>query len=349
VPKGLNKNRVTRGKTVSSIENKSAGNWLNSDRRRLIVQEYGIFLAFLLLVAILSVSNEFFLTPGNISNVLLQTSINGILAIGMTFVILTRGIDLSVGSVVALAGMVSASFVTSSATAGIAGAPYPMALALAAGILVGVACGAVVGLIVSRFSVPAFVATLGMLSAARGATLIYGGGRPVPGLSAEFRWIGTGNILGIPMPVILLALVFGISWWVLTRTRFGRYIYAVGGNPHAAKTSGLNVSRIRFMVYVISGALSGLAGMILSARTGSALPQAGIAYELDAIAAVVIGGTSLSGGVGRVTGTLIGALIIGVMNNGLDLMGIQSYYQQVLKGALIVGAVMLDQKRNQGL
>jgi putative xylitol transport system permease protein len=326
---------MARGDTVSSAENNTASSWLNSDRRKLILQEYGIFLAFLLLVGILALSNEFFLTPGNISNVLLQTSINGILAIGMTFVILTRGIDLSVGSVVALAGMVSASFVTSSATAGIAGAPYPMVVALAAGILVGVACGALVGFIVSRFSVPAFVATLGMLSAARGATLIYGG--------------GTGNILGIPMPVILLALVFGVSWWVLTRTRFGRYIYAVGGNPHAAKTSGLNVTRIRFMVYVISGALSGLAGMILSARTGSALPQAGIAYELDAIAAVVIGGTSLSGGVGRVTGTLIGALIIGVMNNGLDLMGIQSYYQQVLKGALIVGAVMLDQKRNQGL
>jgi putative xylitol transport system permease protein len=340
---------MARGDTVSSAENNTASSWLNSDRRKLILQEYGIFLAFLLLVGILALSNEFFLTPGNISNVLLQTSINGILAIGMTFVILTRGIDLSVGSVVALAGMVSASFVTSSATAGIAGAPYPMVVALAAGILVGVACGALVGFIVSRFSVPAFVATLGMLSAARGATLIYGGGKPVPGLSPEFRWIGTGNILGIPMPVILLALVFGVSWWVLTRTRFGRYIYAVGGNPHAAKTSGLNVSRIRFMVYVISGALSGLAGMILSARTGSALPQAGIAYELDAIAAVVIGGTSLSGGVGRVTGTLIGALIIGVMNNGLDLMGIQSYYQQVLKGALIVGAVMLDQKRNQGL
>jgi putative xylitol transport system permease protein len=339
---------MARGDTVTSIENKTTSSWLNSDRRRMIVQEYGIFLAFLLLVAILSVSNEFFLTPGNISNVLLQTSINGVLAIGMTFVILTRGIDLSVGSVVALAGMVSASFVTSSATAGIAGAPYPMVVALAVGILVGVGCGALVGLIVSRFSVPAFVATLGMLSAARGATLIYGGGRPVPALSPEFRWIGTGNILGIPMPVILLAVVFLVSWWVLTRTRFGRYIYAVGGNPHAAKTSGLNVTRIRFMVYVISGALSGLAGMILSARTGSALPQAGIAYELDAIAAVVIGGTSLSGGVGRVTGTLIGALIIGVMNNGLDLMGIQSYYQQVLKGALIVGAVMLDQKRNQG-
>jgi len=334
---------------VSSIDNKPANSWLNSDRRRLIIQEYGIFLAFLLLAVILSLSNEYFLTPGNISNVLLQTSINGVLAIGMTFVILTRGIDLSVGSVVALAGIVSASFATTSATAGIAGGPYPFYVALAIGILVGLACGALVGLIVSRFAVPAFVATLGMLSAARGMTLIYGGGKPVPALTPEFRWLGTGNILGIPMPVMLLAIVFAISWWVLTRTRYGRYIYAVGGNPHAAKTSGINVTRMKFSVYMISGSLSGLAGMMLSARTGSALPQAGIAYELDAIAAVVIGGTSLSGGVGRVTGTLIGALIIGVMNNGLDLMGIQSYYQQVLKGALIVGAVMLDQKRNHGL
>ncbi|RYE75695.1 MAG: ABC transporter permease, partial [Hyphomicrobiales bacterium] len=211
-----------------------------------------------------------------------------------------------------------------------------------------VCTGALVGIIVSRFQVPAFVATLGMLSAARGMTLIYGGGKPVPSLIPEFRWIGTGNIVGIPLPVVILAVVFALSWWILTRTRFGRYIYAVGGNPHAAKTSGIDVVRIRFFVYVISGALSGLAGMILSARTGSALPQAGIAYELDAIAAVVIGGTGLSGGVGRVTGTLIGALIIGVMNNGLDLLGMQSYYQQILKGALIVGAVMLDQKRNHG-
>ncbi|WP_102959010.1 ABC transporter permease [Mangrovicella endophytica] len=327
---------------------KPATGWLGSEKRRLLVQEYGIFIAFLILVAILSVSNPYFLTAGNISNVLLQTSINGVLAIGMTFVILTRGIDLSVGSVVALAGIVSASFATTSATAMVPGGPYPVALALAVGILVGVVSGAIVGVIVSRFAVPAFVATLGMLSAARGATLIYGGGRPVPALLPEFRWIGTGNVFGIPMPVVILIVVFALSWWVLARTRFGRYIYAVGGNPHAAKTSGIDVTRTRFVVYVISGGLAGLAGMILSARTGSALPQAGIAYELDAIAAVVIGGTSLSGGVGRVTGTLIGALIIGVMNNGLDLMGIQSYYQQILKGALIVGAVMLDQKRNQG-
>lgn len=333
---------------MSTTDNNSSTAWLGSDRRRLIMQEYGIFLAFLLLAVILSVSNQYFLTPGNISNVLLQTSINGILAIGMTFVILTRGIDLSVGSVVALAGIVSASFATTSATAGIVGAPYSPFVALPIGLLVGIACGAIVGVIVSRFSVPAFVATLGMLSAARGMTLIYGGGKPVPALTPDFRWIGTGSVFGVPMPVVLFAVVFLVSWYVLNRTRFGRYIYAVGGNPHAANTSGINVSRLRFSVYVISGGLSGLAGMILSARTGSALPQAGIAYELDAIAAVVIGGTSLSGGVGRITGTLIGALIIGVMNNGLDLMGIQSYYQQVLKGALIVGAVMLDQKRNMG-
>jgi putative xylitol transport system permease protein len=293
------------------------------------------------------VSNPYFLTTGNISNVLLQTSINGVLAIGMTFVILTRGIDLSVGSVAALTGIVAASLATTSAAASVAGGPYPAIVAIAAGLAVGCACGALVGWIVSRFSVPAFVATLGMLSAARGMTLIYGGGKPVPALIPDFRWIGTAKIMGIPMPVIILAIVFIGAWWVLTRTRFGRYVYAVGGNPHAAKTSGINVTRVRFSVYVISGALSGLAGMMLAARTGSALPQAGIAYELDAIAAVVIGGTSLSGGVGRVTGTLIGALIIGVMNNGLDLMGIESYYQQVLKGALIVGAVMLDQKRNQ--
>jgi len=333
---------------MTATDNASEKGWLGSERRRLIIQEYGIFLAFLILSVILSFSNEFFLTAGNISNVLLQTSINGILAIGMTYVILTRGIDLSVGSVVALAGIVSASFATSSATAGIPGAPYSPLIALPIGLLVGIACGTVVGFIVSRFSVPAFVATLGMLSAARGMTLIYGGGKPVPALTPDFRWIGTGNLFGIPMPVILLAAVFLVSWWVLNRTRFGRYIYAVGGNPHAANTSGINVTRLRFSVYVISGGLAGLAGMLLAARTGSALPQAGIAYELDAIAAVVIGGTSLSGGVGRITGTLIGALIIGVMNNGLDLMGIQSYYQQVLKGALIVGAVMLDQKRIQG-
>ncbi|OHC45336.1 MAG: sugar ABC transporter permease [Rhodobacteraceae bacterium GWE1_64_9] len=310
-------------------------------------QKYGILIALVLACVVLALINENFLSARNILNVLRQTSINGVLAIGMTFVILTRGIDLSVGSVVALTGVVAASFATTSTAGFIPGAPYPALLALAIGVAVGMLAGSVSGLIVARFRVPAFVATLGMLSAARGLTLLYSGGRPIPALTDTFRWIGTGDVLGVPVPIFVLLAVFAGAHFVLTQTRFGRHVYAVGGNPHAAKVSGLPVTRIRFMVYVISGGLAGLAGMILAARTGSALPQAGIAYELDAIAAVVIGGTSLAGGVGRVSGTLIGALLIGVMNNGLDLMGVESYYQQVIKGFLIVAAVMLDQSKNK--
>ncbi len=310
-------------------------------------QRYGILAALVLVCLVLAFANEYFLTGRNITNILRQTSINGILAIGMTFVILTRGIDLSVGSVVALAGIVAASLASTSATASVAGGPYPAAVAILVGLMVGMACGAVSGVVVSRFAVPAFVATLGMLSAARGLTLLYGGGRPVPELTPAFRVIGTGEVAGIPVLVLIFAAVFLAAWWVLSATRFGRHVYAAGGNPHAATVSGINVRRIRFLVYLISGGLAGLAGMMLAARTGSALPQAGIAYELDAIAAVVIGGTSLAGGVGRVTGTLIGALLISVVNNGLDLMGVESYYQQVIKGVLIVAAVMLDQARHR--
>ncbi|MDB6178415.1 ABC transporter permease [Paracoccus sp. Z330] len=310
-----------------------------------IAQRYGILIALVVLCLVLAIVSDNFLSSRNIINVLRQTSINGILAIGMTFVILTRGIDLSVGSVVALSGVVAASFATTSSAGFIPGAPYIAVVPLVIGVLTGMAAGAVSGAAVARFAVPAFVATLGMLSAARGMTLIYTDGRPIPALSDGFRWIGTGDIAGIPLPIILFGLVFAVSHFVLTRTRFGRHVYAVGGNPHATKVSGISVNRIRFAVYVISGALAGIAGMILAARTGSALPQAGVAYELDAIAAVVIGGTSLAGGVGRVSGTVIGALLIGVLNNGLDLLGVESYYQQVIKGALIVAAVMLDRSR----
>lgn len=312
-----------------------------------IMRRYGILIAFLVLCVVLAVVNQNFLTTRNILNVLRQTSINGILAIGMTFVILARGIDLSVGSIVALAGVVSASLATMATTAMVPGGPYPAALAILAGLAVGAACGAVNGVIVARFHVPSFVVTLGMLSAARGLTLLYAGGRPVPNLTDSYRFMGNGSLWGIPMPVVIFAAVFLVAWWVLSQSRFGRQVYAVGGNPHAARVSGISVASIRIWVFVISGTLAGLGGMILAARTGSALTQAGIAYELDAIAAVVIGGTSLAGGVGRVTGTLIGALLIGVMNNGLDLMGVQSYYQQVIKGVLIVAAVMLDQSRNR--
>jgi len=310
-------------------------------------QKYGILMALVLVCVVLTFANEYFLTQRNIINVLRQASINGILAIGMTFVILTRGIDLSVGSVVALAGVVSASLATTSTNAAVFGSPYPAVVALCAGVLVGIGAGWINGKIVSRFNVPAFVATLGMLSAARGLALIYADGQPVPALTDGYRYIGRADVFGIPMPIIIFAIVFLVAHWVLTSTRFGRQVYAVGGNPHAARVSGINVDRVKLMVYIIAGALAGIAGMILAARTGSALTQAGIAYELDAIAAVVIGGTSLAGGVGRVTGTVIGALLIAVVNNGLDLMGVESYYQQVIKGGLIVAAVMLDQARHK--
>ena len=312
-----------------------------------LARTYGILIALLLVVVALSFSNQYFLTTNNILNVLRQTSINGILAIGMTFVILTRGIDLSVGSLVALTGVVAGSLASASSVAMVPGGPYPALLVIAAGLGVGMLAGAVSGTVIAWFGVPAFVVTLAMLSAGRGLTLIYSGGRPVPALSDAFRWIGTGDVWGVPVPIFLFAGVFLVAQFVLMQSRFGRHVYAAGGNPHAAKVSGLNVARIRFAVYVISGGLAGLAGMILAARTGSALPQAGIAYELDAIAAVVIGGTSLAGGVGRVSGTVFGALLIGVVNNGLDLMGVESYYQQIIKGVLIVAAVMLDRSRNR--
>ena len=213
-----------------------------------VLQRYGILIALAVVCLTLALISENFLSTRNILNVLRQTSINGILAIGMTFVILTRGIDLSVGSVVALGGIVAASFATTSSTGMVAGAPYPALVAIGVGLLVGMACGGVSGLIVSRFHVPAFVATLGMLSAARGLTLIYSGGRPIPALTEEFRWIGTGSVLGIPVPIFLLLGTFAVAHFVLTQTRFGRHIYAVGGNPHAAKVSGLPVRRIRFSV-----------------------------------------------------------------------------------------------------
>ena len=300
--------------------------------------KYGIIIAFVVLCVLLSIVSPYFLTTHNILNVLKQTSINGILALGMTLVILTRGIDLSVGSVVACSAMVAASFATGAGNTDIF-------TPLIVGLLTGSILGAINGFMVSKFTLQPFVVTLGMLSVARGLTYIYNDGMPTSNLNSTFRLIGQGEVLGIPTPVIIFLLVFAVSWFLLKYTLFGRYVYAVGGNPKAARTSGINVKKITFIVYVISGLFAGLAGLILSARTSAALPQAGISYELDAIAAVVIGGTSLAGGVGTVVGTLVGALIIGVMNNGLDLLGVSSFYQQVIKGAIIVLAVMLDRSR----
>jgi len=304
------------------------------------LKSYGIVATFVALCIALNFASDSFLSWDNWTNIIRQTAINGILAIGVTFVILTKGIDLSVGSVMALAGAVGASLATSSN-------PHSLWMVIPAACAVGAALGAVNGLTVSRWGLPPFVVTLGMLSAARGVTFIFCDGRPIPNLSENFLALGAGDLLGLPMPILLLALTFLVAWFTLRYTVFGRHIYAVGGSEKSARTSGVRVTRVVTMAYVISGLLAALAGLLLTARTTAALPQAGVAYELDAIAAVVIGGTSLSGGVGTLTGTLFGALIIGTINNGLDLMGVSSYYQQIVKGAIIVGAVLLDVSRRK--
>jgi putative xylitol transport system permease protein len=303
------------------------------------LSRYGIVIALALIVLILSISTENFLTSGNLTNILRQVSINGILAVGMTFVILTGGIDLSIGSLLALSGMVAASLV-------VGAQPHASVVAVGAAIATGAALGAFSGVLIAWVRLPAFVVTLGMLSAVRGLTLIYSQGMPISNLSSSFKSLGQGSFLGIPISVILFAATVLVAWIVLRYTIYGRRLYAVGGNMRSARTCGINVAGIIFSAYLLMGTLSGLAGAILSARTTAALPQAGVAYELDAIAAVVIGGTSLTGGVGGVLLTVVGVLIIGLLNNGLDLMGISSYYQQVIKGLMIVAAVLIDKARH---
>lgn len=306
---------------------------------KLFMSEYGILVALILIFLILSVISPVFLTFDNIMNVLRQISINGLLAIGVTFVILTKGIDLSVGSILAFSGVIAASLAQ--------GGAYPVMVCVFFGLLAGAALGLINGFVIAKWNVAPFIVTLGMMSAARGLTFVYSDGRPIPNLSEGFQFIGGGDILGIPFPVILLLAVFLISTIVLYRTKIGRYIYAVGGNEEAAIISGVNIKRVKLFVYTVSGFLAGLAGIVLTSRVTSGLPQAGTSYELDAIAAVVIGGTSLNGGKGRLWGTLVGVLLIGVINNGLDLLNVSSYYQLIIKGLIIAVAVMLDGKSNK--
>ncbi|ENJ1743003.1 ABC transporter permease [Vibrio parahaemolyticus] len=323
-----------------------------------LIHKYGIIFAFLFLCLAVSVlgqyfvstgswDSNYFLTKGNFLSILRQVSINGILAVGMTFVIIIAGVDLSVGSVLALAGIVAARFVTRSEAMAIGDFSSMIILPFLVAILIGALCGLINGYVISKFKLQAFIVTMGMLSAARGMTMLTTDGNPVSSLERDFRVIGNSYILGVPTPVIIFAVIFGAAWILLNKTLFGRYVFAVGGNEKSARTSGIDVDKIKIAVYTLCGVLAAIAGLILTARTGSAQTNAGFAYELDAIAAVVIGGTSMAGGIGTLVGTLFGVLIIGVMNNGLDLLGVQSYYQQIIKGILIVSAVMLDPSRKQ--
>lgn len=296
-------------------------------------------LGLLVLMLLVSLVSPSFLSIDNLLNILRQTSINGIIAMGMTFVILTAGIDLSVGSVLAFSGAVCASMIA---------ADVSLPLALLATLGVGAIFGAANGAIISFFGVQPFIATLVGMTMVRGATLVYCNGRPIStgdfDVAESFYNLGAGYVLGIPNPVIIAFVVFIICWYVLNHTRTGRYVYALGGNEQVARLSGVNVNRIKMAVYMISGVLSALAGIILTARLESAQPTAGLAYELDAIAAVVLGGTSLMGGRGRIFGTIVGALIIGVLNNALNLMDVSSYYQMLAKGAVILLAVVIDSR-----
>ncbi|MDD3824173.1 MAG: ribose ABC transporter permease [Sphaerochaetaceae bacterium] len=302
-----------------------------------LLKNNGILIVFLLICVVLSFLSPYFFTTNNILNIIRQTSIYGIIAVGMTFVILTGGIDLSVGSILALSGAIAAGMMKNQGAA-------PLVAALVA-ILVGAGIGLINGLLVTIGKIAPFVVTLGMVTIARGLTLIYTKGYPISGFSPEFRYLGGGYILGIPVPVIVFIAMVALAWFILNHTRLGRYTYAIGGNEETVKLSGINVKFYKSMVYVIVGIMSSLSALILSARLNSAEAVAGQGYELDVIAAVVIGGTSLSGGRGSIIGTLIGALLIGTINNGMNLLGISPYFQQVVKGALIIGAVILDRLR----
>lgn len=301
------------------------------------IQKLGPMIGLLLIVIILSLITPNFLSLNNTLNVLRQVSINALIAMGMTFVILTGGIDLSVGSILALSGALMAGMLTSGVD--------PL-LAVLLGLLAGALMGAFNGVIISKGKVAPFIATLATMTIFRGLTLVFTGGRPITGMESDlFRMIGAGYLYIIPLPVIWMMLSFFILYFILKKTTFGRHVYAIGGNEEASRLSGLKVDRIKIYVYSLSGLLAALAGIILTSRLDSAQPTAGFTYELDAIAAVVLGGTSLAGGRGWIVGTIIGALIIGVLNNGLNLLNVSSFYQQVVKGCVILLAVLLDRKK----
>jgi ribose transport system permease protein len=296
-------------------------------------RQFGTLLVFVVLCAILTVLTPHFLTVSNLLNVAQQTAINAVIAVGLTYVIISAGIDLSVGSIVAFSGVVMAGALQSG---------WPVPLAVLAGLGVGSACGVVNGLLVAFGRLPPFIATLGMMSVARGLGLLVTDGRPISGFDETFRWLATGELFGLPVPVIVMLAVYAIAHFVLRRTKFGRYVFAIGGNEEASLLSGVPVAAYKIAVYGVSGLLAALGAVLLTARLNSAQPIAGINYELDAIAATVIGGTSLMGGQGSVVGTLIGALIMGVLRNGLNLLGVSSFFQQVVIGSVIIAAVLLD-------
>jgi ribose/xylose/arabinose/galactoside ABC-type transport system permease subunit len=305
------------------------------------LRQYGIWVAFAMICVVLSFISPQFLTLSNWTIIITQVSINALLAFGVTFVIIAGGIDLSLGSMVAVTGIVAAMLAHPDS--------YPVVVPVFIGLLAGLLMGGINGFVITRTGIAPFIVTLGTMTIGRGVALILSKGRPISNLSESFNFIGGGTVLGIPFPIIVLLIVFAICSIVLKKTLLGRYIYAVGGNEKAAEAAGIEVNKVKMAVYSICGLLAALAGILLTSRITTGQPNAGAGFELDAIAAAIIGGASTSGGTGTMTGTLVGVLLIGVISNGLDLLNVTSYYQQVVMGVIIIGAVVLDswnQKRS---
>lgn len=314
-----------------------------------ILVRFQSLIALLTMIVVMSFLSDKFMTTDNAWNVMRQISVNVCVSVGMTLVILTGGIDLSVGSILAFSGAFAAGLLKNGV--GLESlnlyVGFTFLGAAIGAIIVGSFLGYVNGVAITRFSVPPFVATLAMLTIARGLTMLWTGGFPITGLGETFGFIGTGWFLGIPMPVWISAVIVILAIVVAKKTRFGRYIYAIGGNEKASLLSGLNVKKIKVGVYTLAGALYAVGGLMITSRLDSAQPNAGTGYELDSIAAVVIGGTSLSGGKGTIMGTVQGALIIGVLNNSLVLMNVSPFWQQVIKGLVILLAVIIDKMHSK--
>jgi ribose transport system permease protein len=302
---------------------------LSFDRLR----QYGLIIALILLIVAFSFTSEYFFTANNFMNIARQVSVTAIVAVGMTFVIISGGIDLSVGANLAFSGVVAAMSFSATGSA---------PLALLVGVATGGAIGLINGIITAKGKITGFIVTLATMGAIRGFAFILTGGNPVTASDKSFTFFGIGNIAGVAVPIIIMVIIIALGSFFLNTTKFGKYVYAVGGNERASRWTGLKVDRVQLAVYAVVGVLAGLAGVILAGRLGSGQPFAGDGFELDVIAAVILGGSSLAGGRGKIFGTVIGVLIIGVLNNGLTLLDVSSYWQMVVQGAIILAAVLID-------
>lgn len=316
--------------------------WKEFARKYMII---GVLIAFIVALAVMTEGNS--IQPINLINIVRQVSAIGIIAVGMTFVIITLGIDLSVGSILALSAVVSTSLAQNmSESMKFAGLDLPVIVAVLGGLAIGALAGLTNGILIAKFRLAPFIATLGMMSIARGLAYIYSNGRPISNLKDDFNYIGQEYIFGVPIPVLLFLGVALVAHIILGYTKFGRYVYAIGGNEIAARVSGIRIPRVTIYIYTLIGLLSGLAGVVLAGRIGSGNPDLGTGIELDAITATIIGGTSFKGGIGTIWGTIVGALLIGIINNGLDLLNVSPFMQMVVKGAIIIVAIIIDERKN---